>query len=129
MDTVASKKQRGRPKKIVDYDHEYVIDFLRLFITEAQSWDDCIGKSVEINDLIERDIYGKFVEMDMLNKLKDVLMVRDFKKLRYKDRIKEMNDVIDLFKSICGKKNFSVEAQFYYKYGITYKKFIIIKIT
>lgn len=103
-----TKKKIGRPRKIVDYDSIYVINFLQLFIPDAKSWNDCIGKIVKYNDLVERDIYRTFIQENMQEKLKKVLPIGHVQKFRHNNKIDCINDLILLLREIARKKNMDI---------------------
>jgi hypothetical protein len=101
-------KKMGRPKKIIDYDCETIMIFLRLFVLDAKSWNDCIGKIIKYTDLVDRNIYQTFVEESMEEKLKKTLLVNNIRQLSAYNKISCLNDIILLLKEIAKRKGISI---------------------
>ena len=105
------KKKPGRPKKNIDYDSTQVVEFLQLF-GDFNSWEDAEGKVIKYSDLQERQIYDKYIEKEIHQKLKEVLPISKFRKLKYHDKINNVNDLIDLLRSIGKKRRINVISMF-----------------
>ncbi len=122
---IHKKKKVGRPKKIINYDAVDVIKFIKLF-GDFNSWDELEGKIIKYSELLERDIYTKFIENDMKNKLNKVLPTWKFRKLAKNGKIENINDLIDLLRSIAVKKNIKV-CTAYCEYKIEAIKLILFE--
>ncbi len=122
------KKKPGRPKKKIDYDSVQVIEFLQLF-GDFNSWEDTEGKVIKYSDLQEQQIYDKYIEKEIHQKLKEVLPITKFRKLKYRNKINNVNDLIDLLRSIGRKKKINITCTFSNHQNNMLKLIIFLKIS